>query len=95
MLGLCRRPKHGALTRDSEPIRRIRELQLAVNVNYGGGANEGNTTIQVEPQVIRVSASDAVLETLGDTFTLATIQLAELEKTSNDLVFPITLPARQ
>lgn len=74
------------------PIRRIRELQLAVNVNYGGGANEGNTTIQVEPQVIRVSASDAVLETLGDTFTLATIQLAELEKTSNDLVFPITLP---
>lgn len=74
------------------PIRRIRELQLAVNVNYGGGANEGNTTIQVEPQVIRVSASDAVLETLGDTFTLATIQLAELEKNSNDLVFPITLP---
>ena len=39
-----------------------------------------------------MSASDAVLETLGDTFTLATINLAELEKTSNELVFPITLP---
>ena len=74
------------------PIRRIREVQLAVNVNYGGGATAANTTVTVEPQVIRVSASDAVLETLGDTFTLATVNLAELEKTSNELVFPITLP---
>ncbi len=74
------------------PIRRLREVRLAVNLNYGGGATEANTTVTIAPDVIRVSGGEKVLEELGDTYTLGAINLAELDKTSNELTFPITLP---
>jgi len=74
------------------PIRRLREVNLTVNVNYGGGATQANTTVVISPNIIRVSGSEKVLEELGDTYVLGTVNLADLEKTSNELTFPITLP---
>jgi len=74
------------------PIRRLREVTLAVNLNYGGGATVANTTVAIAPDIIRVSGGEKVLEELGDTYILGTVNLAELDKTSNELIFPITLP---
>lgn len=73
-------------------IQRIKEMNLKVNVIYGGGATEENTTVKLSQETIRVSGSEAVLAELGDSYTLATINLADLEKNNNDLSFPITLP---
>lgn len=73
-------------------IQRIKELQLEAAVVYGGGATEDNTTIKVEPGTIRVSGSEAVLAELGDTYTVCTLTLAEIEKSTNELTYPITLP---
>ena len=73
-------------------IQRIKELDLVVDVIYAGGANEKNTTIKIEPEVIRVSGSEAILAELGDTYTLCTLNLAEIEWSTNELKYTISLP---
>lgn len=73
-------------------IHRIKELTLAVHVNYGGGANESNTDIEILPETIRVSGGDAVLAELGDSLNIATINMAEQEKTHTEQTITITLP---
>lgn len=73
-------------------IQRIKELKLEAAVVYGGGATADNTTIKVEPGIIRVSGSEAVLAELGDTYTVCTLNLADIEVSTNELGFPITLP---
>ncbi len=73
------------------PIQRIREMKLAVDVIYGGGANEKNTQVEITPRSIRLSGGEAVLAELGDTYTVATINLAEMEKSDN-FQYTLTLP---
>lgn len=72
-------------------IRKVKEIQLMLDVTYGGGATEKNTTIMIEPQSIRVSGGEAVLEELGDSITLGKIDLKNIEK-NQTMEFPITLP---
>ena len=72
-------------------IHRIKEVRLVANVIYGGGATEMNTLVAVEPSVIRLSGSEAMLEEIGDTYTVGTINLAEIEK-SQELKYSIAIP---
>lgn len=76
----------------STQIQRIKEIKLKVDVVYGGGATGVNTTVKVEPATIRVSGGEAVLAELGDTLTLTTLNLAEIEKSSSEIPCAITLP---
>ena len=73
-------------------IQQIKEVDLIADVIYGGGATPENTTITLEPEVIRVSGGKAVLEELGDTYTVCSINLADIEKSSNELKYTINLP---
>lgn len=73
-------------------IQKIRELRLVADVIYGGGANEHNTTIKISPETIRVSGGEAVLAELGDTLTICSVNLADLEKNSTEQKYTITLP---
>lgn len=73
-------------------IQQIKEVDLIADVIYGGGATPENTTITLSPEVIRVSGGEAVLEELGDTYTVCSINLADIEKSSNELKYTITLP---
>ena len=74
-------------------IQKIKVLNLVANIIYGGGATTDNTTVEVQPETIRVSGSEAVLEELGDSLMVCTINTAELEKTNNEnLKYTITLP---
>ena len=72
-------------------IQRIKEVRILADVIYGGGATALNTTVKIEPSVIRVSGGEAVLAELGDTYTVCTINLAEIEK-SGDFTYTISLP---
>lgn len=72
-------------------IQRIKEIRLAADVIYGGGATALNTTVSIEPSVIRVSGGEAVLAELGDKLTVCTINLAEIEK-SGGFEYTISLP---
>lgn len=72
-------------------IQRIKELPLVVDVTYGGGATEKNTTVKITPEVIRVSGGTAVLAELGDAYTVCSLNLADIEKNS-DLKYTISLP---
>lgn len=72
-------------------IRRITDLELKVDVIYGGGANASNTTVTVTPSTLRVSGSDAALAELGDSLTIAIIDLATVEK-STEQTYLISLP---
>ena len=73
-------------------IQRIKVLTLAANIVYGGGATEKNTTVDIEPKTIRVSGGEAVLAEIGDTYSVGTINLAELEKSPSELKYAIALP---
>lgn len=72
-------------------IQRIREVQLTADVIYGGGANESSTTIDISPKTIRVSGGEAVLAELGDTLTICSINLADLDK-NTEQKYTLTLP---
>lgn len=74
------------------PIQKIRDVAIKLDVVYGGGANAENTSIKIEPESLRISGSQAVLEEFGDSYVLGTIVLADLERTTNELTFPIVLP---
>ncbi|MBO7251312.1 MAG: hypothetical protein J6V25_01675 [Oscillospiraceae bacterium] len=72
-------------------IQRIKEVKLVVDVVYGGGTSDLNTSVQVEPGVLRLSGSEAALAEIGDTYTVCTVNLAEIEK-SQDLKYTIAIP---
>lgn len=72
-------------------IQKVKEVKLVAEILYGGGATEKNTTVTVEPAVIRLAGGGAVLEELGDTINLGRIDLSTIEK-SQELTIPITLP---
>lgn len=74
------------------PIQRIKKMDLVVDVIYGGGATAENTEIKVTPETIRVSGGEAVLAELGDTYTVGTINLADVEKSTDGLKYTISLP---
>lgn len=73
-------------------IQQIKEIDLVADIVYGGGAAPSNTTVTLSPEVIRVSGGAAVLEELGDTYTVCSINLADIEKSSNELKYTINLP---
>lgn len=73
-------------------IQQIKVISLTADVVYGGGATEENTTVKIEPESIRVSGGEAVLNELGGSFSVGTINLAELDKNTNELTYAITLP---
>ncbi len=74
------------------PIQKIREVQLKLDVIYGGGANAENTTIVIEPKSLRVTGGQAVLDEFGDSHLLGTLNLADLDRSTNEQTFPIILP---
>ena len=76
----------------SVQIQQIKEIGLVADVTYGGGATVDNTTITMNPAVIRVSGGAAVLQELGDIYTVCAINLADIEKSSNELKYTINLP---
>ena len=72
-------------------IQRIKTVKLLVDVLYGGGATKANTIVTLSQESIRVSGSDAALSEVGDTLTVAIIDLSAIER-NTELTYPITLP---
>ena len=72
-------------------IQKVKEVKLAVDLTYGGGATEKNTTVTIEPEMIRLSGGEGVLTELGDTIVLGKIDLGSIEK-NQTITLPITLP---
>lgn len=72
-------------------IQMVKEVKLVAEIVYGGGATEKNTTVTIEPAVIRLSGGSAVLEELGDSISLGRIDLSTIEE-SQELTIPFTLP---
>lgn len=73
------------------PIQRIRDVKLTVDVIYGGGATSQNTTVSIEPMSLRLSGGDAVLTEFGEIYTVATLNLADIEK-SQSFTYTLNLP---
>jgi len=73
-------------------IQRVKDLQLVVNVTYGGGATEENTSIVFSQENIKVSGSEEALEALGDTLVLDSINVGEIPA-DETREYEIILPA--
>jgi len=71
-------------------IQQVKELQLILNVIYGGGATEHNTQVLLDPLTIKVAGSEKLLEGLNS-LVLDTVNLTEILE-DTDLTFPINLP---
>ncbi len=71
-------------------ILRVKEITLVVTVVDGGGVTGETGTVTVEPQTIRVSGSDALLESL-ESVELGVVNLGEISEDTT-LTFPIKLP---
>lgn len=72
-------------------IQRVKDLQLIVNVTYGGGATEDTTSIVFSQENIKVSGSEEALAALGDTLLLDTIDVSEIlaeETREYDIILP-------
>lgn len=71
-------------------VLRVKEVKLKVNVINGGGATVNTCSIKIEPQQIRVTGNEALLEDL-DMLEIGTINLGEMLK-DETLTYPIVLP---
>ena len=71
-------------------ILRLKEVDLVIEVIYGGGATRLNTEVVLDPLTIEVTGSEQLLEDL-DKLKIGTVNLAEL-KQDTTLEFPIVLP---
>ena len=71
-------------------IVRVKEVELTVSVLYGGGATVETAKVAVEPGVILVSGSDALLEGITR-LELGTVNLQEMPE-DEVLIFPVKLP---
>ncbi len=58
-------------------ILRVKEVELLLDVTYGGGATAATTQIKLDPQTIKVAGSEKLLEGL-DTLTVGTVNLADI-----------------
>ena len=74
------------------PIQQVKEVQLALNVIYGGGVTAENSQILIDPATILVSGSEESLADLGDTVIIGEVDLSKLNIEMNQ-TFDIVLPA--
>ena len=71
-------------------ILRFKELELVLDVIYGGGATEENTKITLDQQVIQVAGAEQVLEKL-ENLNLGTLDLSKVME-SGKTTFQVVLP---
>ena len=74
------------------PIQQVKEVQLALNIIYGGGVTAENSQILIDPATILVSGSEESLADLGDTVIIGEVDLSKLNIEMNQ-TFDIILPA--
>ena len=74
------------------PIQRLKDINLVADIIYGGGATAENTTVTIEPATIRVSGGEALLNELGDSLTICSLNLAEIDRGNSEQTFTINLP---
>lgn len=72
-------------------VYRYKEIDLVLDVIYGGGATEESTIISYEPKSINIAGSEAALAAFTDEYVLGTVDLATIME-DTVLEFPITLP---
>ena len=70
-------------------IQQVKEIQLKVDVTYGGGATAQTSTVTMSDETIKVTGSEKLLEGL-DSITVGSINLADFSA-DTVLIFPITL----
>ena len=71
-------------------IQKVKEIQVIVDIQNGGGATTENCTITVDTTHIQISGTDTLLEDLNS-LTIGTINLGEIME-DQTLTFPIILP---
>ena len=59
------------------PVEKLKEIKLTVDIIPGGGATEDDVEIEIDPDTIMVSGSDADLENL-DSISLGEIDLSDV-----------------
>lgn len=72
-------------------IQRYKDITLMVEVIDGGGATVDTSSIRIEPEIIRISGNETMLEKIEDTLVIGTIDLSKL-LVDTTLNFDIVLP---
>ena len=72
-------------------VQRFKEIELVLDIVDGGGATKETSTIAYEPKTIKISGSEAALQSVADQLVIGTINLGELSE-DTEMEFPILLP---
>ena len=72
-------------------IQRYKDITLVVEVIDGGGATVDTSSIKIEPEIIRISGNETMLEKIEDTLVLGTIDLSKM-MVDTKMKFDIVLP---
>lgn len=72
-------------------IQRVKDVALTYTLVEGGGALAENAAVTLSAETIRVSGSEAALDTLGDVLNIGSIHLSEVDKAAS-IPFEIVLP---
>ena len=81
----------GVVVLEKLTIGQVKENKLEVNVVPGGGADDKNTTVAVQPERITVFGGTKLLQTLGDTLVIGSVELGKITE-STQMPFAIQLP---
>ena len=81
----------GVVVLEKLTIGQVKEIKLMVNIVPGGGADEKNTTVTVKPEKITVFGGTKLLQTMGDSLVVGTVELGKITE-NTQLPFAIQLP---
>ena len=73
------------------PVSQYKDLELLVELSYGAGVSEENSEVTLDHDTIRVSGDAEVIDALGESITLGTIDLTQAVE-GQEYVFPLHLP---
>lgn len=75
----------------SVKIQRVKEVPLVLELVDGGGATADSCKVELSKESIWVSGSENILKDL-ENIVLGTVNLADLQEETNELVFEVVLP---
>lgn len=73
------------------PVSQYKDLELLVELSYGAGVSKENSEVTLDHDTIRVSGDAEVIDALGESITLGTIDLTQAVE-GQEYVFPLHLP---
>jgi len=73
------------------PVKEMKDIPVTVDLSHGSSTSEANTSVHIDPPVVKVSGDPEVIRDLNNIF-LGTINMLNLERNDSTIQLPIIIP---